>query len=1404
MITREDLEFSKMSYTHKDFASLYPDLLDLAKQLTNLWDPSSSNESDPGVVLLKEGAFIADHNNYNIDKNVLECFLPSATQETSVRNLVEMNGYVPRYYVSAIGNVEFDYKIPDDLTDEEKDELPTAFSVKPFTIQVSNEDGSVTYTQGPETLYINETGKNTNDIEFIEGTVNTLSVNGVSVITLDNLDDNNRLYFPVKYVAENGIFISNATPNGDPTYDFWKKEDYLLTKPLGSKVFKLDYDSRMGLPYIEFPSDIANIIEAGLTVRYVVSSGVNGNIRSGGLSKIISPANIVLAGDVKIPTEYITVKNPKSILNGKDPETLDEMYQSFKKVVHTFNTLVTCKDFQDAIYMLHDDKTYERYLGNDIVTDIKTDYNKSIRVASYDEYGSFVKNVSLTNGLGRLKFQSTKPENPEIGDIIIEDGILKWYTMDKSDDGEKDEDGNPLKHWAPLEQISYDDFVKASEAITPFDVCVYALRLFSLTDYDLDKPWVAIENSFLPIIGNDSEKLFENLDEGLKNLKCLNHQLVKPAYGDIICFKNYVPLYITVIPYSKVTYEERKEIFHNIYIALSEHFNSNELDFGQPLIYETVYDVVVNADERIKSIRLEDFDYHTKVMVLGSKDKTGTNQSNGVTEYDLLDDEEVGNYYFIDLVAKNILAGRISMFNVDDNFDYQYGQVNAKEYHGLKTITSEVNIPVESLINIVSQDDMVENPDEESSEVTEENLSNQEKSYQLSSNEFIQVAWPNYYSDVVYPTYVYYRFEVPSGGAIESRGVPADQEYTLRSGEKLTLVWTKNNNKLRKTYTVGDRILPNFNLLPTKETSYYTQTDSDGLNKKFDLLGSGQQIEHKVLLETILNGKHVPIYWITQDSRRLFLKEELNETTGQIVKTEVYDEILNSGEYFVYGNNNSDAMVIFGPGTKLHRRSLDDGSEWSIVQDANIEQLNQDGASELVSWKYRDFSDNALSIQEMNLLTLTTGDSISFRTTSDADAQAAAQGNLNTNSTISNEWQHFDGIIDYVVNVGGENESEGTLMNSEGYEIRSRLDMTSDKYHPQELLKGQSITIRTNVDDTPIVIDGPDIDQEIVKDSDRVYYQVNTNEDLLGDTSILLENITGSLSDYLSNRDVDLRVFQKEEPKIYNLDTGEVGGNIVADVAEGDYNITMEYKNGRAELPLAYVNSFDTLDVNRNEYIIPIFIDSSRISKEEYIPVDVWLENESSESSETYSLSHYGRPEIDVKSSEGILTLDKSGLHLLKIDVEGDWNNELSSEGAQVSETVELNANLKLCLEWHSEKTIDEPITVKDFKIVGGLNSNIPSEYASLSEVEDRISELMANSNDSDSIPYLTYDPEYSKAIQNEDLSDPNSLWDVNNVANPFTIAQIDIYTMCNEKNKAGTKTIGTIDIIKSMKDYRD
>ena len=50
MINKEELKISNESYTNKDFESIYPEVVGLIKKISPKWDPSLSNESDPGNV----------------------------------------------------------------------------------------------------------------------------------------------------------------------------------------------------------------------------------------------------------------------------------------------------------------------------------------------------------------------------------------------------------------------------------------------------------------------------------------------------------------------------------------------------------------------------------------------------------------------------------------------------------------------------------------------------------------------------------------------------------------------------------------------------------------------------------------------------------------------------------------------------------------------------------------------------------------------------------------------------------------------------------------------------------------------------------------------------------------------------------------------------------------------------------------------------------------------------------------------------------------------------------------------------------------------------------------------------------------------------------------------------------
>lgn len=218
---------SNISYTNKDFNTIYPELLDLVKKLTYKWDPSISNESDPGVILIKLNALIADKCNYVSDKNVLETFPASVTQESNARQLYEQLGYYMHWYESALVNVDISYNNTDtQYVESEYCTIPT------FTM-ISDETNNLVYTLlGTSGTFIPTSGTNllfdgtVQTFDAIQGVPVKYDINGKNVITAANLDSNNRLYFSTSDIAQNGIFITHT--NGANDYADWVRKDNLL------------------------------------------------------------------------------------------------------------------------------------------------------------------------------------------------------------------------------------------------------------------------------------------------------------------------------------------------------------------------------------------------------------------------------------------------------------------------------------------------------------------------------------------------------------------------------------------------------------------------------------------------------------------------------------------------------------------------------------------------------------------------------------------------------------------------------------------------------------------------------------------------------------------------------------------------------------------------------------------------------------------------------------------------------------------------------------------------------------------------------------------------------------------------------------------------------------------------
>lgn len=683
MASNKDLEISSMSYTSKDFASIYPDMLDLAKKITNRWDPSQSNESDPGVVLLKEAAFVADHNNYNIDKNILENFLPSATQDKSVRNICEMNGYTPRYYVAGTGEIVMYYKFE---SSDGSEVVKQSFNVPKFTYVISNEDETISYTQLTDLQIIadeNSTESLKATCKFIEGTLQTLLVNDSSTITMENLDENNRVYLPETMVAQNGVFVKNI--NKEDYNDYWERDNYLLTQPIGSRKFKLDYDSDMMLPYIEFPSDISNLIGDGLIVQYISTSGEAGNVSAGTLTKIISPTDLTINDEstnksIHVFSSNFEINNLSSISNGKNPETIDEMYQSFRKTVGTFETLISCLDYSNYIYNM-EDGAGNPMVSNVYVTDRRTDYNNACNVVTFDNDGVYFKNISLKPS--RLNFAGIVDEIPDssnVGDLYamntIDGDILYVIT-----------NNGPVQ----ANTINLNDFSLLSEAMTPYDLVVYALKTFAMSDYIRSQPSYAYNESFKPIKTSTDTAIKTGVDD----VKCISHTFKSVSQDDVYCFKNYEPLKIVITPYNVIeTKTEGDDIINNVNIAISKNFNPRHLNFGEDINLADVKKVIIDCDDRIKDVDITKL-YETDIQnFTRAMDINGDNKSivgSGSTSL------------LVDLVAKNVLAGRLCLFDFNNSFNIAYGHSSGHIEHNVNRIVTELPISVTESSNNSSQ-----------------------------------------------------------------------------------------------------------------------------------------------------------------------------------------------------------------------------------------------------------------------------------------------------------------------------------------------------------------------------------------------------------------------------------------------------------------------------------------------------------------------------------------------------------------------------------------------------------------------------------------------------------------------------------------------------------------------------
>lgn len=939
-ISQTQLDIANKSYTNKDFASIYTELLSYAEKLSYRFSPISSNETDPFIIMLKLAAFVADKINYNIDKNILERFMLSCTQETSMRELCDMLGYYMHYYVAASTEVTFKYnKATEYINIPKYSVLGSSTDIQYITV---------------EDAAINPKTKQSSGVQVLQGKLKTLSVLGSASIQLENMDANNRVYFPERPVAENGVFISSDLfPNNWDRVDNLNEHEYL------SPIFYFGYDSKQGLPYVQFPEWISRIIGSGLSIKYLITDGYSGNIAPNSFTKLVRSSTVDDLDDASI-----TIINNSSASNGADPETIDAAYTGFKKIVGTVDTLITCRDYAAKIYDLLDKYEYP-LVSNIVVSDRRTDINYATQLYTVADYGK-------------------------------------------------------------TERISGSQH---NEGLTPHDLCLYPYKPIINTDYTSFKAANGYIDAYKTIINADEEDNLEmdQITSMLESSKSISHTYKKLAADDIIAVYIFVKLDAVITTNTKVSVLEAEDIKLKIYNALSAAYNSRTIEPGQEIPFDSIYETILGADARIKTVGLQEPEQTPYIRTLAENNNclhnpkyldSISNKCNVCAQAAAAADaSNFDNFTF--LMLKNVASGRVSLFDYDLRFEYDYMYKNCQVHNNIATLTTEANISIK-------QDDVIKT----------------KAAYQVKENEAIQLIAPKFDVVTSYPYGVLYYYK----GIDDNRIIPKSADYALAEGEEFILTYADSNGKwIADAFKCNpsdlDIINPNFDVHTCAYRKAQNETPDKEFTKKelgialgigeneneklpFHMLGSSDEIKHKKALKDDLNTRTY-CYWLTNSPENQINWEFkpartttvtiptdiLNTETGKIERKYTsytlttsdpyYEYILNEGEYFYYSDLSMNALLEYGSGTRItisadtiSSANLEAEKEkWKHSKAIDANTISTDGIKSLISnFIVKDFNQHyKLTIFMNEIKTLSENDLLEFTFNDNSEVATATE-----------------------------------------------------------------------------------------------------------------------------------------------------------------------------------------------------------------------------------------------------------------------------------------------------------------------------------------------------------------------------------------------------------------------------
>ena len=301
-----------LPYNRKDAYSILEYLKLQAEQLSDgRWTDFS--DSDIGTVFLKLMSYLADMNNFQIDKTISELYLDTCVERASAIALCALIGYEPRHYQSAYCDLT--------LTNQPNREITDGTVIPSYSI-FANSDTTVKFCNLKPAIFYN----NKATFKVYEGipVSHTFSIGDINTL--------GRIILPDYNIGTNTISVRI---NG---IDYEQVEDVrFISGELGFSV----HISEDAYLYLQLPAYWSDIITQSsvIEVKYLLSNGADGRLGKNILTRIYQLSSDQL--------NSMRIESNNATSGGYNPETVDELRDSVPIHARTMNTIVTIKDFEE-------------------------------------------------------------------------------------------------------------------------------------------------------------------------------------------------------------------------------------------------------------------------------------------------------------------------------------------------------------------------------------------------------------------------------------------------------------------------------------------------------------------------------------------------------------------------------------------------------------------------------------------------------------------------------------------------------------------------------------------------------------------------------------------------------------------------------------------------------------------------------------------------------------------------------------------------------------------------------------------------------------------------------------------------------------------------------------------------